>query len=161
MATLRWKKLNRLKINNHKEKKMSAAVSGKYLGDLLAEAKHEASAEKLLSGSYIERAGKLTSKSFTPAELCASALAICAMITMGFHADNHKLDISGTTFEATPTMSEDSPYRIIKIEVTLNLPDKGFSDKDKASLERAARSCPVHNSLHPDMEQVIVFNWAK
>jgi uncharacterized OsmC-like protein len=140
---------------------MSTAVSGKYLGDLLAEARHEASGEKLLSGSYIERAGKITSKSFTPAELCASALAMCAMITMGFYADNHKLDITGTTFEATPTMSDDSPHRITKIEVCLNFPDKGFTDKDKTSLERAAKVCPIHNSLHPDIEQVIVFNWAK
>jgi uncharacterized OsmC-like protein len=32
-------------------------------------------------------------------------------------------------------------------------------EKTKTILERTAMTCPVHFSLHPDIEKVITFNW--
>ena len=55
------------------------------------------------------------------------------------------------------TMAAD-PRRISKIEVVLNFPS-GIDEKSRKILENTARTCPVHYSLHPDIERVVVFNW--
>ncbi|MCC8190010.1 MAG: OsmC family protein, partial [Planctomycetes bacterium] len=98
-------------------------------------------------------------RSFSPTDLCAMSLGACALTIMGIFAQNHWLDIDGTTFAVTKTMSADAPRRIAKVEVVFSFPDKGYTDKDKKSLERAALTCPVHHSLGPDVEQVITFSW--
>jgi hypothetical protein len=69
------------------------------------------------------------------------------------------IDLSGSTAAVTKHMASD-PRRISKIEVTLEMavPVDG---KSKAILERTGLTCPVHHSLHPDLEQAIVFNWKK
>ena len=51
--------------------------------------------------------------------------------------------------------------RIGKIQVIFDMPDREYTDKQKASLERCAHTCPVHLSLHPETEQEFVFNWKK
>ena len=53
-----------------------------------------------------------------------------------------------------------NPRRIGKIEVTFIMPDREYTDKQKTMIERAAHTCPVHLSLHPDVEQVFTFKWA-
>lgn len=49
-----------------------------------------------------------------------------------------------------------NPRRIGKIEVTFIMPDREYTDKQKTMIERAAHTCPVHLSLHPDVEQVFI-----
>lgn len=65
--------------------------------------------------------------------------------------------LDGSQAEVTKTMASD-PRRISKIEVVMQLPE-GVSDKHKKILENTARTCPVEQSLHPDIERVVVFNW--
>lgn len=136
-----------------------AAITGKYLGGLRVEAKHEASGATLISDAPVDNGGQ--GRSFSPTDLCANSLAMCALTIMGLFAQNHGLNIDGTTYTVEKVMSPKPPRRIAKIEVIFNFPDNGYTDKDKTSLERAAKSCPVHLSLHPEVEQAIVFNWAK
>lgn len=136
-----------------------ATVTGKYLGSLQVEAKHEASGATMITDAPVDNGGK--GRSFSPTDICSMSLGMCALSIMGLFAQSHGLDIEGTTFEVTKTMSAKPPRRIAKIEVIFNFPDKGYTDKDKVSLERAAKTCPVHLSLHPEVEQVITFNWAK
>lgn len=133
-------------------------VTGNYLGGLRVEAKHEQSGATLTTDAPLDNNGQ--GRSFSPTDLCATALAACAMTIMGLFAQTHGLDIEGTTFTVTKTMSTAPPRRIAKIEVVFTFPDKGYTDKDKKSLERAAMTCPVHQSLGPDVEQVITFSWA-
>jgi uncharacterized OsmC-like protein len=33
------------------------------------------------------------------------------------------------------------------------------TDKEKTILEKTAMTCPVLNSLHPDIKKEVVFNW--
>ena len=72
----------------------------------------------------------------------------------------HDVDVTGATIEVTKTMSA-NPRRIGKIEVAFNMPDREYTDKQKAMIERAAHTCPVHLSLHPDVEQVFTFHWKR
>ena len=52
------------------------------------------------------------------------------------------------------------PRRIIKTEVNFELPSS-VSEKNRAMLERTANTCPVHYSLHPDIEKVVTFKGIK
>ena len=50
---------------------------------------------------------------------------------------------------------------ISTLEVVFTMPDREYTDKQKTMIERAAHTCPVHLSLHPDVEQVFTFHWKR
>ena len=131
-------------------------MKAQYLGGLRVECEHTASGTKIITDAPKDNHGK--GESFSPTDLCATALGVCILITMGIYADLHGLDVTGASAEITKTMGSD-PRRISLIEVIITMPDKGYSDKDKKILERVANTCPVHASLSEQMEQRIVFRW--
>lgn len=135
-----------------------ATVTAKYLGDLRTECIHVASGARLVTDAPVDNQGK--GESFSPTDLCATALASCAMTIIGICARAHDVDVTGTTIEVTKTMSA-NPRRIGKLEVVFTMPDRDYTDKQKLLIERAAHTCPVHLSLHPDVEQVFTFKWAR
>jgi uncharacterized OsmC-like protein len=53
-------------------------------------------------------------------------------------------------------MSADQPRRISRLELDLTMP-LAADHPDRPLLESAARGCPVHHSIHPDI--VVVMNW--
>ncbi|MDR2051055.1 MAG: OsmC family protein [Deltaproteobacteria bacterium] len=133
-------------------------ITESYLGGLRVECVHEQSGTKLVTDAPTDNKGK--GESFSPTDLLATALASCAITTMGIYADAHGLDVSGATLSATKTMAA-NPRRISSIEVILKMPDRDYTEKQKKSLENAARACPVHHSLHPDMEKKLTILWAR
>ncbi len=135
-----------------------ATISAKYLGDLRVECVHEQSGATLVTDAPRDNNGK--GEAFSPTDLCATALASCAMTIIGIYGKHHNVDVTGATMEITKTMSA-NPRRIGKLEVVFNMPDRDYSEKEKAMIERAAHTCPVHLSLHPDVEQVFTFNWSR
>ena len=134
-------------------------IVAQYLGDLRVKNTHVANGEIMFTDASAEIHGK--EEGFTPVDVLAAALGSCAVTTMGVYANTHGLDVTGTTVEISFAMSEKSPRRVERVELIFTMPDREYSAKDKQSLERAAGACPVHNSLHPDMEQRFVFKWAK
>ena len=134
-------------------------IVAQYLGGLRVKNTHVANGAVMLTDASAEVQGK--DEGFSPVDILAAALGSCAVTTMGVYAQNHGLDIAGTTVEIGFAMSEKSPRRVERIELIFTMPDRDYSDKDKQSLERAAGACPVHNSLHPDMEQRLIFKWVK
>ncbi|MBT5733790.1 OsmC family peroxiredoxin, partial [bacterium] len=74
---------------------------------------------------------------------------------MAIVAEKNGLDISGTSASVKKVMSA-SPRMIsdVIIEIKMN---KRISEKDRKRLEKAALACPVHKSLHPDMNKEINF----
>lgn len=133
-----------------------STISATYLGNLRVESMHNQSGAKIVTDAPSDNHGK--GQAFSPTDLCAAALGACAMTIIGLYARNHNVDVTGAEMEITKTMSAD-PRRIGKLEVIFNMPDRPYTEKEKASIERAAHTCPVHLSLHPDMEQVFTFNW--
>ena len=95
---------------------------------------------------------------FSPTGLCASALAACVLTMMGAYAEKNGLDIQGAEVEISLSMAEE-PHRIGSITLIVNMPPKGYSEKEKKILERVANTCPVGNSLGELTEKKIVFNW--
>lgn len=133
-------------------------VTAEYLGDLRVSCTHTASGANIITDAPVDNHGK--GQAFSPTDLCSTSLAACAMTIMGIFAQEHGLDVAGTTIEVTKIMGE-NPRRISEIRVIYNMPDKGYTDKDKKSLERAAHTCPVRLTLDKDVQQNISFNWPR
>ncbi len=135
-----------------------ATVTAKYLGNLRVECTHSATGTQIITDAPVDNHGK--GEAFSPTDLCVTALASCAMTIIGIYGQSHGVDVTGTQIEVIKTMSA-NPRRIGKIEVTFIMPDREYTDKQKTMIERAAKTCPVHLSLHPDIEQVMTFKWSK
>ena len=48
--------------------------------------------------------------------------------------------------------------RIGRLPVAVTI-EGDYSDEERLVLERAANTCPVHKSLHPDIDAPITFDW--
>lgn len=98
-------------------------------------------------------------EAFSPTDFVASALGACALSIMAITARNYEgLDIEGARAEVNKVMGA-NPRRIAKIELTIYMPERTYTEKEKQVLENAAHACPVARSLHPDLEQVLTFVW--
>lgn len=135
-----------------------ANMKARYLGDLRCECTHIASGTTIVTDAPVDNHGK--GEAFSPTDLCATSLAACCMTIIGIYAQQHDVDVTGTEISITKVMST-NPRRIGKIQIVFDMPDREYSDKQKASIERCAHTCPVHLSLHPETEQEFVFNWKR
>ena len=75
---------------------------------------------------------------------------------MGIMARTLNLDISGATARVEKVMTAEGPRRIRSLSAKIRVPHS-LSAEDRLKLERAAHTCPVHRSLHPDVEAPIEF----
>lgn len=126
-----------------------------YLGDLRTSSVHLQSGSEIISDAPLDNNGK--GEAFSPTDTVANALATCMFTIMGIKASDMGVSMQGSVAEVTKTMAAD-PRRISKIKVVFNLKSDA-DDKARVILERAAMHCPVHYSLHPDIERDITFNW--
>jgi putative redox protein len=127
-----------------------------YMGGLRTEATHLQSGNKIITDAPTDNNGK--GEAFSPTDLLAASLGSCALTIMGIMADRHNIDIIGTTIKVTKIMAAE-PRRVSEIHVEFAMPKRTYTDKEKTLLEQAALTCPVSKSLHPDLKQVIVFNY--
>ncbi len=134
-----------------------ATIETRYLGDLRTEMKHLQSGSVVLTDAPTDNNGK--GEAFSPTDLVAAALGSCMLTIMGIAARTHNFSIDGTTLEITKVMSSE-PRRIGRIEIKVNIPHD-HNAKTRTIIERAAATCPVEHSLHPDIERVITFNYGK
>lgn len=126
-----------------------------YTGELRTSCEHLRSGDSFITDAPIDNNG--LGQAFSPTDTVATGLASCILTMMGIKANGHEIDLSNSTAEVTKHMSS-NPRRISKIEIELSLPS-GISDKHRKILIHTANTCPVHYSLHPDIEKVINFNW--
>lgn len=126
-----------------------------YQGGLHCSATHEPSGNTICTDAPLDNNGR--GEAFSPTDLVATALGACMATVMGIVAERKEISLEGMNIEVRKYMSEDAPRRISKIELDLHMPILA-SHPERKLLESAARGCPVHHSLHPDIE--IVFKWA-
>lgn len=127
-----------------------------YLGDLRTEATHLLSGNKIITDAPLDNQGQ--GAAFSPTDLCATSLASCMLTLMGISARNHGLNIEGAHATVNKIMAA-NPRRIARIELTITLPPNNFTEVQKKILETAARTCPVHFSIHADIEEILEFVW--
>jgi uncharacterized OsmC-like protein len=129
----------------------------KYTGHLRTEAAHLASNVIIITDAPVDNHGK--GEAFSPTDLMATSLANCMLTVMGIKAGTeHMTPIDGTIAEVTKVMYAD-PRRVGEIHIKLIFPKNNFSDKEKKIYENIAYTCPVAKSLHPDLKQVLTFEW--
>ena len=127
-----------------------------YLGDLQTEAKHGPSKSTLRTDAPVDNCGK--GELFSPTDLVGAALGSCVLTILGIYAQKHGLDVSGASASVVKEMTAVPVRRIAKLTTELQVPLPPDSPH-RAAIERAILGCPVHASLHPEMEKPIVFRW--
>jgi uncharacterized OsmC-like protein len=127
-----------------------------YKGQLRTEATHLASGNTFITDAPVDNHGK--GQAFSPTDLMSTSLASCMLTIMGIAAETHGIDITGTVCSVEKYM-EANPRRVGRILATLTMPAISYDEKQKAILEKAARTCPVSLSLSEILLQDILFHW--
>jgi len=131
-------------------------VSSTYEGALRCRAVHGPSGGVLVTDAPVDNHGK--GESFSPTDLVATALGACMMTIMGILAERHGLDLTGMTAETEKVMTAQPPRRIASLHTRITIPLPADHPQRQA-LEQAAHTCPVHKSLHPDIDAAVEFVW--
>lgn len=139
---------------------MAVEINIVYEGQLHCAATHGPSGATLATDAPIDNHGR--GESFSPTDLVAAALGACVMTIMGIVAERHQIDLAGTQIRVTKEMIQQPVRRIGRLPVIVTIPaDKAgqVTAADRTKIETAARHCPVHQSLHPDIDSPIQFVW--
>jgi uncharacterized OsmC-like protein len=130
-------------------------VSLEYQGGLHCQATHGPSGATVSTDAPVDNQGK--GESFSPTDLVATALGACMATIMGIYARQHGVALEGMRIEVQKEMTQAAPRRIAKLTVDI-WPPAGLARNP--ALEHAALTCPVHHSLHPDVEKPVNFHWS-
>ncbi len=130
-------------------------ISIEYTGGLHCTAKHGPSGSVLETDAPVDNKGK--GEAFSPTDLVATGLATCMATTMAIYAERHGIDLSGMRISVSKEMTKTPPRKIARLTTEIWLP-AGVAKSEV--LERAALTCPVHHSLHPEVEKPITFHYA-
>ncbi|GAA4455241.1 OsmC family protein [Novipirellula rosea] len=135
---------------------MSVNIQAVYTGNLGVRATHGPSGNQLTTDAPVDNGGQGTS--FSPTDLVATALGSCVLTILGLVSQRHEIDLTGTKVSVTKEMVAQPVRRIGRLETIVTVPaglvdDPAMRDR----LEAAARKCPVHQSLHTDIDAPITF----
>lgn len=130
-------------------------ITARYEGDLCCTAVHGPSSAQLSTDAPKDNEG--LGRYFSPTDLVATALATCILTTMGIVARRHGIVLKDARAKVEKHM-QSSPRRIARLPVELHVPGT-FTDDQKKLLEATAHACPVHKSLHPDIDAPITIVW--
>ena len=128
----------------------------KYLGDLEMEAIHGPSKVRITTDAPVDNQGK--GRSFSPTDLASTALGACMATIMGIVARRDQIELTGMTVTVDKTMTKTTPRRIERLDVKFKIPNVP-SKEMRQKLMRAAETCPVHHSLHPDIVMNVEYEW--
>ncbi|HIF95631.1 MAG TPA: OsmC family peroxiredoxin [Myxococcales bacterium] len=119
-----------------------------YQGGLHTRAQHGPSQAAIETDAPTDNHGK--GERFSPTDLVAAALGTCMLTVMGIVAERHDWPLVGATARVSKQMTADPVRRIGALAVELCFP-AGLPEAARKPLLRAAETCPVKHSLHPDL----------
>lgn len=135
---------------------MATTASINYLGELRTEATHLLSGNQIITDAPLDNHGK--GEAFSPTDLLATSLVACQISIMGIVANTHKFDLPKISGTVEKIMAA-NPRRVSQLNVAITFEGRELSDKEKSMLEHAAHTCPVAQSIHPDIEVNVVFHY--
>jgi putative redox protein len=128
-----------------------------YDGDLRTVCQHLRSGNTIETDPPVDNKGK--GERFSPTDLVATALASCMLTIMGMRANEMQIDLKGTKIDVEKIMKPD-PRRIGGLNLTFHFPESlELNERQQKILQKAAETCPVAYSIHPDIELRTNFNW--
>ena len=128
-----------------------------YEGNLRTVCTHLKSGSEVETDAPTDNQGK--GERFSPTDLMATALGSCMLTIMGQKARDMEVDIVGLKIDVEKIMKPD-PRRVAGINLTFHFPEAlQVNDKQRVILERAAHTCPMIYSIHPDIVVNVAFNW--
>jgi uncharacterized OsmC-like protein len=132
-----------------------ATLKTKHLGGLRTEITHLQSGGKVTTDAPTDNNGK--GEFISPTDMVAGALGSCMLTLMEMAATRMGIDMAGTILDITKVMAAE-PRRIAEIAIDVWFPFVA-DEKTRTILQRAADTCPVAKSLHPDLRQVVSFHY--
>ena len=111
----------------------------------------------LRSDSYFETDAPVDNNGkgerFSPTDLMATSLATCMITVMGIKARTLGFDLNDIKIEVEKIMKPD-PRRVAGINLTFYFPKnlEKIDEKNKTILKHTGNTCPVMQSIHPDIE---------
>lgn len=127
-----------------------------YRGDKSCDVQHGPSGSTFLTDAPKDNNGE--GRWFSPTDLVGASMGSCMMTIMAMAAEKLGLNLKGATVTVDKEMRA-NPRRIGKLSVNFYLPS--VNEEQRSLLEQAALSCPVKQSLHPEVEVPVVFHWGK
>jgi uncharacterized OsmC-like protein len=131
-------------------------ITGEYRGELHCTALHGPSGVSLATDAPRDNQGR--GEAFSPTDLVAAGFVTCVATTMAIVARRHGVEIGGLRYEVNKEMAPDAPRRISRLTARFWMPGPA-RDVPAGVLEKAANTCPVHQSLSPSVEKVIELIW--
>ncbi len=128
-----------------------------YEGGLHTRVTHGPSGSTLETDAPVDNEGR--GEAFSPTDLVAAALGSCVLTVMGIVARRRGVGLEGARARVVKHMAAAPLRRIGRLEVDVELPP-GLPATEREVLERAAHTCPVKASLHPETEVVLRFSEA-
>lgn len=135
---------------------MSVTIDVQYEGGLRTRARHVQSGAEICTA--VPGESDCEGECFSPTDLAAVSLATCLISVVATAARKHGIDPKGARVCLEKTMSESGPRRIGALHAVIEMPP-GIPEKLRKRLEAAARTCPIHRSLHPDIDETMSFEW--
>ena len=129
-----------------------------YNGDLRTTCTHLRSGNHFETDAPVDNNGK--GERFSPTDLMATSLATCMVTVMGIKARSLGFDLNGVEVKVEKIMKAD-PRRVGAIHLFFHIPEslQSIDDKTKQILKHTADTCPVAQSLHPDLEVTVEWGW--
>ena len=134
---------------------MAVNITGRYTGDLKMQVRHELSGTECTTAAPLDNHGD--GSSFSPTDLVATALGSCIVTVMAIAAQNEGIPFGEASFRVAKQMASD-PRRIAALPLVIPMPP-GRTDAQRARLENVGSHCPVHRSIHPDIETPVEFEY--
>jgi len=135
---------------------MNHSIINNYVGELRTYSKHIKSGQKIITDAPTDNNGK--GQAFAPTDLVSSALCSCMTTVMGICAEKGGFKMPNSSAKITKVMSVE-PRKIKEIRIELNFEENNLSEAQKNKLKNVGENCPVAKSLHPDINQIINFNF--
>ena len=135
---------------------MNHSIINNYVGELRTYSKHIKSGQKIITDAPTDNNGK--GQAFAPTDLVSSALCSCMTTVMGICAEKGGFKMPNSSAIITKVMSVE-PRKIKEIRIELNFEENNLSEAQKNKLKNVGENCPVAKSLHPDINQIINFNF--
>ena len=134
---------------------MTVRIDVIYEGDLHCRVTHGPSGQAFRTDAPVDNQGK--GECISPTDLVGASMGSCMLTIMGICAKNNGTRLENAKVSVTKEMAE-NPRRIKRLVVDFQMP-AGLKKEERLALERAALSCPVKQSMHPDLEIPLKFNY--